>query len=86
MTPDELVAKYRNKGILIDTNLLVLLVTGMFRRQRISKFSRTRKYTPEDFDWLLALVSLFARRIVTPHIVAETDNLARQLSQSQSES
>lgn len=79
MDMSELVERHRKNGILVDTNLLVLLATGIYRRARISTFNRTRQYTPDDFDILVRLISLFQKRIVTPHIVAEADNLARQL-------
>ena len=79
MEPRQLIEKYRTSGAVVDTNLLVLLAVGLYRPARISTFNRTRQYTQEDFDLLRRLVSLFHRRIVTPHILAEADNLARQL-------
>jgi hypothetical protein len=45
----------RSRGILIDTNLFVLLIVGSGNRQRISQFKRTRRYTPEDWDLLTGL-------------------------------
>jgi hypothetical protein len=83
VSPEQLVEKYCNKGILIDTNLLVLLVTGVYRRERVSTFNRTRQYTLEDFDLLVDLIRRFRRRIVTPHILAEADNLTRQMPRSE---
>jgi len=83
MSPDELVAKHRGSGVLVDTNLLVLLAIGMYRRTRISNFNRTRQYTQEDFDLLVRLIDLFRKRVVTPHIFAEADNLTRQLPRAE---
>ena len=83
MGPDELVAKHRGKKVLVDTNLLVLLAIGMYRRARISTFNRTRQYTQEDFDLLVRLIALFHTRIVTPHIFAEADNLTRQMPRAE---
>lgn len=40
----------RTRGILIDTNLLVLLLVGAVNRDRIPKFKRTRGYTADDWD------------------------------------
>jgi hypothetical protein len=79
MELDELVAKYRTKGVVVDTNLLLLLAVGIYRRDRIQTFNRTRQYTVDDFDLLVRIVDLFHKRIVTPNVVTEADNLARQL-------
>lgn len=82
MSADAFIDKYRDKGILIDSNLLVLLATGIFRRSLIPTFNRTRQYTADDFELLVRLIDLFSKRVVTPHIVAEADNLMRQLPQA----
>jgi hypothetical protein len=37
-------------GLLIDTNLLVLLTVGGVNRDRIENFKRTRRYTKSDYD------------------------------------
>jgi hypothetical protein len=55
----------------------------MYKRARILNFNRTRQYTQEDFDLLVRLVDLFRKRIVTPHIFAEADNLTRQLPRAE---
>jgi hypothetical protein len=83
MTPDELIKKYLGKSVLIDSNLLVLLAVGIYNRDRISTFNRTRQYSSNDFELLVRLMDLFRKRIVTPHIFAETDNLLRQLSRAE---
>lgn len=79
MDPAQLVAKYRRKGVLLDTNLMVLLAIGLYKRERIPSFKRTDQYTESDFDLVARIVANFERRITTPHILAETDNLTRQL-------
>lgn len=79
MEPADLIAKYRLKGVLLDTNLLVLLVVGLYRRDRIPKHRRTKSYTIQDFVFITRLVAHFSRRLTTPHILAEADNLIRQL-------
>lgn len=66
------------RGVVIDTNLMLLLVVGSYKRTRIETFKRTRKYTDADFDVLLELISPFSRRIATPNILTEVDNLVRQ--------
>jgi hypothetical protein len=80
MEPLQLIAKYRSKGVILDTNLMVLLAIGYFNRERISSFKRTDQYTVRDFSLVDGIIAKFERRITTPHILAETDNLTRQLS------
>jgi len=79
MEPSQLIAKYRGKGVLLDTNLMVLLAVGLYKRERISSFKRTDQYTTRDFSLVAGIMDKFERRITTPHILAETDNLTRQL-------
>jgi hypothetical protein len=79
MEPLQLIAKYRGKGVLLDTNLMVLLAVGLYKCERISSFKRTDQYTARDFSLVADIISKFDRRITTPHILAETDNLTRQL-------
>ena len=79
MDPAHLVDKYQAKGVLLDTNLMVLLAVGLYKRERISSFKRTLQYTQDDFSLVARIVGSFARRITTPHILAEVDNLTRQL-------
>ena len=79
MEPSQLIAKYRSKGVLLDTNLMVLLAVGLYKRDRISSFKRTDQYTARDFNLVADIMGKFERRITTPHILAEADNLTRQL-------
>ena len=83
MSPEDLIERYKAKGVLIDTNLLVLLAVGIYKRGRIATFKRTRQYTLDDFDLILGLFSVFSRRITTPNILTEADNLLRQLPESE---
>jgi hypothetical protein len=78
-----LAAKYRQKGVLIDSNLFLLLVVGSYRPERISTFKRTMKYTKRDFSLLRHLCSLFEVRLTTPNILTEVDNLGRQLGSNE---
>lgn len=73
--------KYRQKGILIDTNILLLYFVGAVNRTRISKFNRTEKFTPEDYDLLLEVISFFSKRVTTPNILTEVNSLINQLGE-----
>lgn len=79
MGPAELLQKYKRKGVLFDTNLLLLLAIGMYSTHRIGTFDRTQKYTIEDYGLILRIAKFFDRRVTTPNILTEVDNLARQL-------
>lgn len=78
---EELFSRYRQKGILIDTNILLLLFVGIVNRERISKFNRTQQFTPEDFDILQEIILYFPKIVTTPNILTEVSNLAGQLSE-----
>lgn len=77
--PDRLFANYRSKGILIDTNLMVLITIGTYEIERVSTFKRTRQYTIDDYALMMRILAFFERRITTPNILTEVDNLTRQL-------
>lgn len=74
------IKKYVSKGILLDTNLLILLVVGLIGKAEISKHKTTGAYIPEDFDLLFNFLKLFKKIVVTPHVLAETSNLVDTFS------
>lgn len=71
----DLIRKYKNRGLLLDTNLFVLLIIGMIDKKGVPNNKRTSAYTQEDFEMLLSFIGQFSKIIVTPHIMAETSNL-----------
>ncbi|MEG4516209.1 MULTISPECIES: PIN domain-containing protein [unclassified Microcoleus] len=73
--------KYKQKGILIDTNILLLWFVGTVNRERISKFNRTEKFVPEDYDSLVQILSYFNKIVTTPNILTEVNSLANQLGE-----
>lgn len=75
----ELISKHKFNGLLIDTNLLLLLVVGLYDRRRIESFKRTATYTQGDFQKLGWLMHQFNHLWTTPNILTEVDNLGRQL-------
>jgi predicted nucleic acid-binding protein len=66
----------RLKGLLVDTNLLVLLIVGSVNRDRISRFKRTTGYSPADWDLLIGLLEQISRRYTIPHVLAEVSALS----------
>jgi rRNA-processing protein FCF1 len=76
---DELIQRYRRKGILVDTNILLLYCIGAVNKNEISIFKRTKQFVPEDYDTLLGLLNNFESIVTTPNILTEVSNLSGQL-------
>jgi len=74
------IKKYQNKGIFIDSNLLLLFFIGTINKDYIAKFKRTSAYIPEDYDTLTLFVNQFNNIITSPNILTEVNNLANSLS------
>lgn len=70
----DLAKKYRNSGILVDTNLLLLLMLGSVDESCIGK-KRTERYSVEQFHFLSDYLKDFKHLITTPHILTEVSNL-----------
>ena len=75
----QLLARYHQKGILLDTNLLLLYLIGLFDPDRIERFKRTEKFSYEDFQILLRIMSPFKIILTLPHVLAEVNSLSGQL-------
>jgi rRNA-processing protein FCF1 len=73
------VEQTRRAGLLIDTNILLLLLAGRFDRRLIGNFKRLAQFNDSDFDVLQALVSRYQRLLTTPNILTEVSSFANQL-------
>jgi hypothetical protein len=80
--PEELLMEYKSKGVLIDTNLLLLYFIGVYDPRRISKFKRTMTFVIDDFYTLSGFFNLFSKVVTTPNILTEVSNLAGQLPEN----
>jgi rRNA-processing protein FCF1 len=84
MQPDdllEIIRKYQNKGILVDTNLLLLYFLGKVAPDQIERFKRTSdRYTRNDYDLLAAFLRHFSVIATTPNVLTEVSNLSGQLT------
>jgi hypothetical protein len=76
---EQLIGAHREKGILIDSGLLLLLFVGLCDRGRIQTFKRTKMFTESDFDLLQGIVRRFDLLVTTPNILTEVSNLLGQL-------
>lgn len=77
----DLLSRYYTKGIIIDTNILLLYLVGSVNRERISRFKRTQQFISEDYDRLLEILENFQKIIITPNILTEVNSLANQLGE-----
>ena len=71
---------YRTSGVVIDSNLLLLLFLGGYDRRQIGTNKRLAMYTQADFDLLLDFLRLFSRVITTPNILTEVSNLSNAIA------
>ena len=76
-----LVSKYKNKGALIDSNLLLVYCVGVYDLDRIARFKRTAAFTTEDFELLAQFFSFFKKIVTTPNILTEVNSFSNQLSE-----
>jgi len=76
-----LIKRHRRTGIVLDTNILLLLVVGEYDPDLIPRFKRTRQFAQEDFKTLVRLLAYFRVRLTTPTILAEVNSLANQLAE-----
>jgi hypothetical protein len=74
--PASLIQKHRARGVLVDSNLLVLLLVGLVNKRRILQFKRTQSFTAQDFELLRNLISVLGTLIATPHVLAQLSDLA----------
>jgi hypothetical protein len=74
-----LAGKYREKGVLIDSNLLIGFVIGMLGKQHLHNCRATKNFTAEDFDLLNQFLARFRKHVTTPHILTEVSNLGGRL-------
>lgn len=70
---NQLISGYRNKGVVVDANLWLLLLVGSYNRVKISSFKKTQKYESVDFDYLYRFLRHF-KIITTPNILTEVVN------------
>lgn len=68
------IKEYRNSGLLIDANLLIVLLVGNTDEGFITKVKATKEYTKKDYQLLTEIVKHF-KIVTTPHILTEASNL-----------
>lgn len=65
------------KGLIIDTNLLLLLLIGLFDKNQIEKVRRIRTYSIDDFEKIIRLIDFYNKEItITSNLLTEICNLS----------
>ena len=80
-SPEAVVRKYQSKGVLIDTNLLLLYLIGSVSLELISicKITASLGFTVQDYEVLCSLLTRFKKVVTTPHILTEVSNHSDKL-------
>lgn len=78
---ERLLSEYREQGVLVDANLLLLYVVGVYDASHIERFKRTNTFTSDDSDPLARLLGYFETIVTTPPILTEASNFVGQLSE-----
>lgn len=73
-----LVAQFRDKGILIDTNLLLVLLVGNVDRRQVGRIGRTEKYSRENYERITDVLGYFNRFIIIPQVITEAGNMLKR--------
>jgi rRNA-processing protein FCF1 len=84
--PLELLQAYFRRGVVVDSNLLVLFFLGGFDRSQIDKNPRLEKYSPDDFELLIKLLDKFRVLVTTPHVLTEVSNLSNAVPEGERKS
>jgi hypothetical protein len=73
--------KYRSQGLLLDTNLLLLLLIGSGAPHLLGTFKPTlnQGFRRADFELLTRACSFFETLVTTPHILTEVSNHCAKL-------
>src|SRR4051812_32366497 len=74
------IRRHRGKGVLVDTNLLLVLFLAAWNRQVALTFKRTNAYTEDDLLVLGSVLEEFGTIFVCSSVIAEVSNLAGQLA------
>ncbi len=72
------------KPVITDTSPLLLLLMGLYDKNAIEEFKRLSKYDSDDYDLLLQFTAK-RKIIVTPQVLSEVSNFAKDLKNKFSE-
>jgi len=76
---EQLFARHAGKSVLLDSNLLLVFLSGLLGTHVFHRFKRISDYTIRDYELLVRLLGCFTVLLTTPHILTEVSNLANSL-------
>ena len=79
---ENIIAECSRNGILLDTELLLLLSVGVFKSSLIEKSKITNKYSVNDFKMLANIAIQYKPLYVSPQVLAEFSNHSDRLGSS----
>jgi hypothetical protein len=68
------VLRSARRGIIFDTNVLLVYLVGLWNPAAIGDFKKTSGYTLNDFELLCRLASAGRKFVITPHCLTEVCN------------
>jgi sugar-specific transcriptional regulator TrmB len=76
-----------NKGLLVDSNLILVYLIGELNQNFIKDFSRTKTYTLADYKNVKKIIEDdFQKKLkTTPNILTEVNSLANKLTENDKE-
>jgi hypothetical protein len=77
---NELIAKYRGKGIIVDANLMLLYCVGQFDIKELPIFKRLQIFSEDDYVILSTILQEFTQILTTPNIITEVNSLSNLAS------
>ncbi len=78
---ERLLVEYRTKGVLVDANLLLLYVVGVYDPNWIERFKRASTFTVGDFELLDRFLGHFQTVATTPPVLTKVGNFLGQISE-----
>jgi hypothetical protein len=79
LNEEQLFFRFKGKAVLLDSNLLLVFLTGSLGAQVFKRFKRISDYTLADYELLVRFIDNFSVLLTTPHILTEISNLANSL-------
>jgi len=79
---DSMVRRYVRTGVVVDTELLVLLAVGRYDETYIPAFKRTAGFTSEDYEILSGFLARFRSLVLSPQVLAELSNYSYQIPEA----
>jgi hypothetical protein len=74
------IARYKTRGVLVDSSLLVVYLVGTFdRRHLVNCRAIKSSFSYPEFRLLSTIIGQFDIMITTPHVLTEVSNLAGKL-------